>query len=174
MANIYDLSDTWNDGATTFTSIKINVTDTASAAASLLMDLQVGGTSQFKVSKAGAVTALGNVTASTFSVGGSFLNASTLRIGNSNGELTLTATIISAQNGFRASNGAAIAAGGTVDQGLFVSATPGFGIYFGSGAPTITAIKGSMYLRSDGSGPGDRAYINTDGSTTWTAIVTVA
>jgi hypothetical protein len=55
MANIYDLSDTWNAGATVFTAIKMNVTDTASAAGSLLMDLQVGGASRFSVTKGGAV-----------------------------------------------------------------------------------------------------------------------
>jgi hypothetical protein len=52
--NIYDLADTWNDGATTFTAIKMNVTDTASASASLLMDLQVGGASRFRASKDGS------------------------------------------------------------------------------------------------------------------------
>jgi hypothetical protein len=50
---IYDLVDTWNDGATTFTSIKMNVTDTASNAASLLMDLQVGTVSKAKIFKSG-------------------------------------------------------------------------------------------------------------------------
>lgn len=54
MADIYNMADTWNNGATTFTAIKMNVTDTASAAASLLMDLQVGGTSKFAVTKGGA------------------------------------------------------------------------------------------------------------------------
>lgn len=54
-----DLTATWNAAGTTFTAIKMNVTDTASAAGSALMDLQVGGVSQFKVSKAGAVTAVG-------------------------------------------------------------------------------------------------------------------
>jgi hypothetical protein len=54
-----DLTATWNAGGTTFTAIKMNATDTASAAGSALMDLQVGGVSQFKVSKAGAVTAVG-------------------------------------------------------------------------------------------------------------------
>ena len=43
MANIYDMVDTWNDGATTFTAIKMDVNDTASAAGSLLLDLKVGG-----------------------------------------------------------------------------------------------------------------------------------
>ncbi|NCX24043.1 MAG: hypothetical protein EBX17_12845, partial [Betaproteobacteria bacterium] len=50
-AYLYDLTDTWNAGATTFTAIKMNVTDTDSAAGSLLMDLQVGGSSKFSVSK---------------------------------------------------------------------------------------------------------------------------
>ena len=55
MANIYNMSDTWDDGATTFTSIKMDVTDTASASDSLLLDLQVGGSSKFSVTKAGVV-----------------------------------------------------------------------------------------------------------------------
>lgn len=55
-SNIYDLADTWNEGATTFTAIKMNVTDTASAAGSLLMDLQVGGTTVFSVDKIGKIT----------------------------------------------------------------------------------------------------------------------
>ena len=53
MAFIYDLSDTWNNGSTTFTSIKMDVTDTASAAASELIALQVGSTDQFTVRKDG-------------------------------------------------------------------------------------------------------------------------
>ncbi len=57
MADIFNMVDTWNAGGTTFTAIKMNVTDTASAAASLLMDLQVGGVSMFNVTKAGTVFA---------------------------------------------------------------------------------------------------------------------
>lgn len=58
MANVLinNITDTWNSAGTTFTGIKFNVTDTASASGSLLMDLQVGGTSKFKVAKAGDVT----------------------------------------------------------------------------------------------------------------------
>jgi hypothetical protein len=55
--DIFDLTDTWNAGGTTFTAIKMNATDSASAADSLLMDLQVGGVSQFKVAKGGRITA---------------------------------------------------------------------------------------------------------------------
>jgi len=48
------------------------------------------------------------------------------------------------------------------------------GIYFGSGVPTVAAAQGSLYLRSDGSTTSTRAYINTNGSTTWTALTTAA
>lgn len=47
-------------------------------------------------------------------------------------------------------------------------------IYAGSGAPTITAPAGSLYLRSDGSSTSTRMYVNTTGSTTWTAVTTAA
>jgi hypothetical protein len=52
---LIDVSQTWNNAAVTFTSFKLNITDTASNAASLLMDLQVGGASAFNVSKAGSL-----------------------------------------------------------------------------------------------------------------------
>lgn len=47
-------------------------------------------------------------------------------------------------------------------------------IFSGSGAPTFIAPKGSFYLRIDGSSTSTRAYINTDGATTWTNVVTAA
>jgi hypothetical protein len=52
---VLDLSATWNDAGVTFTGLKFNVTDTASNAASLLLDLQVGGTSRIKIRKDGRV-----------------------------------------------------------------------------------------------------------------------
>ncbi len=46
----------------------------------------------------------------------------------------------------------------------------------GSGSPSgsITAPKGSLFLRDDGSSTSTRAYINTNGSTSWTAITTAS
>lgn len=52
--------------------------------------------------------------------------------------------------------------------------TAGPTITSGTGAPGAIAPQGSLYLRKDGTGVNDRAYINTDGAATWTAIVTVA
>lgn len=73
MSNIFAMADTWNNGATVFTAIKMNVTDTASDAASLLMDLQVAASSKFSVSKAGAAIAaslaLGGATIGTDALG---------------------------------------------------------------------------------------------------------
>lgn len=71
-------------------------------------------------------------------------------------------------------NATAIPAGGTAGKGLSLSSTSNFGIYFGSGAPTLSAAQGSIYLRSDGSTTLSRMYINTNGSTTWTSVTTVA
>jgi hypothetical protein len=58
MANqyIYNLTDTWNNVATTFDAIKMNVTDTASAAGSKLLNLQVGGSTKFAVGNDGSLT----------------------------------------------------------------------------------------------------------------------
>ena len=53
--NIFDLVDTWASGGGPYTSIKMNATDNDSGSASLLMDLQVGTVSKFRVSKAGGV-----------------------------------------------------------------------------------------------------------------------
>ncbi len=52
---ISNMTVTWNTGATTFSAIKMNATDTASAAASALLDLQVSNASRFKVVKDGTL-----------------------------------------------------------------------------------------------------------------------
>jgi hypothetical protein len=68
-APLSNLTATWNASGTTFTAVKMNVTDTASAAASLLLDLQVGGTSQAKISKGGVLTTLGRASINTLTIG---------------------------------------------------------------------------------------------------------
>jgi hypothetical protein len=269
MANIYNLTDTWNAGATTFNAIKMNVTDTASAAASKLMDLQVGAASKFNVSKSGVLQLaagtqlspasdgvltlldaagtsfarlqLGGTTSSFPAIkrnstsveakladdsGFANLNAASLRAEASASILFNTRTRLSSpsdgiltlsnngstdftrlnfggttssfpglrRNGnqidailadgsalcslgasvHHASPGTAIPAGGATNNGFKCTSTSNFGIFFGSGAPSLTAAKGSLYLRSDGSGTTDRAYIATDSAGTWTALTTVA
>lgn len=45
-------------------------------------------------------------------------------------------------------------------------------IIYGTGAPTLSARAGTLFLRSDGSASNNRLYIST-GGTTWTALLTV-
>ena len=52
---VLNATQTWNNVATTFTGLKFNATDTTSAAASLLADLQVGSVSRFNVRKDGTI-----------------------------------------------------------------------------------------------------------------------
>jgi hypothetical protein len=67
---------------------------------------------------------------------------------------------------------AGIPAGGSLGTGFIFSNVANFGMFYGSGVPTIAAAQGSLYLRSDGNSTSTRAYINTNGSTGWTAITT--
>jgi len=47
-------------------------------------------------------------------------------------------------------------------------------VFSGTGAPSMRAPKGSIYLRDDGSTTNDRVYINTNGATGWTAMITAS
>jgi hypothetical protein len=54
---LIDATQTWNSAGTVFTGLRLNVTDTASNASSLLMDFQVGGDTRAKIEKAGDIYA---------------------------------------------------------------------------------------------------------------------
>lgn len=72
----------------------------------------------------------------------------------------------------------------TSSAGDLVASTAAKGVVLGGGAKVVcgtgdpnaavTAPQGSLYLNLAGSGAADRAWINTNGVTAWTAIVTVA
>lgn len=68
-------------------------------------------------------------------------------------------------------NATAVTAGGVK---AFSMGTTGVGIYWGSGAPTVSAPQGSLYLRTDGSSVSTRLYVNTNGTTGWTNVTTAA
>lgn len=67
-----------------------------------------------------------------------------------------------------------VPAGGSTDAKLTLGLAEAIGIFFGSGVPTVSAPKGSLYLRTDGSSTSTRLYVNTNASTTWTAVTTAA
>lgn len=108
----------------------------------------------------------GTATAVTFPLAATFSAA----IGGTSASFSST---VAGASTFTALNAAAATAGGAAAF-LATTTAGGLGVYVGSGAPTVAAAKGSLYLRTDGSGTGDRAYINTNGSTTWTALTTAA
>lgn len=48
------------------------------------------------------------------------------------------------------------------------------GLYWGTGNPTVSAPKGSLYIKTDATTTTTRLWINTDGGTTWTNFTTAA
>jgi microcystin-dependent protein len=63
-------------------------------------------------------------------------------------------------------NGTAIPSGGLAGFGYNFFSTPNFGIYGGTGAPALSAAKGSLYLRNDNGA----VYSNNNGTTGWTQL----
>jgi hypothetical protein len=66
--------------------------------------------------------------------------------------------------------GSATPAGGQANMRLLFGSAGAAGIYFGSGAPTVVAPQGSIYLRTDGSSTSTRLYVATDAAGTWTNL----
>ena len=91
-------------------------------------------------------------------------------VGNLTGNVT--ATTVSATGNITADSGTAPVAGGAA--AFLATSTANLGIYIGSGAPTVSAAQGSLYIRTDGSSTSTRLYVNTTGSTTWTNVTTAA
>jgi hypothetical protein len=100
--SMVDLAGTWNTSGTP-TLIKANVTDTASNAASLLMDLQVGGSSRFRVTKTGGALiagagALGYATGSGGAVTQATSRTTGVTLDKTNGAITLVSAAGDATN----------------------------------------------------------------------------
>ena len=84
----------------------------------------------------------------------------------------VTAATVSATGNITADSASALVAGGA-SAFIATNTAVGMGVYIGSGAPTVAAAKGSIYLRSDGSSTSTRLYVS-DGSTTWIAVTTAS
>jgi hypothetical protein len=85
---------------------------------------------------------------------------------------SLAATTVSATGNITADSNVALVAGGA-SAFIATNTAAGMGVYVGSGAPTVAAAKGSIYLRSDGSSTSTRLYVS-DGGTTWIAVTTAS
>jgi hypothetical protein len=151
---VIDATQTWNDGAVTFTGLKLNVTSTASAAASMLIDLQVAGVSQFNVTKGGAITATGvaTVLSAVLAAAGtlSWTGRSILSSG-ADGALTLTnagatntVTLTVGANNTLSSNGPIKASGGYTVAGLPAAGVAGRRAYVTDSNTAYTAGIGAI------------------------------
>jgi hypothetical protein len=132
-------------------------------------DLSNGVTGSGTVVLSVAPALTGTTTAAALTLSGLLTVGTTLGV---TGLATLTGGATSPL-GYTALNATATTSGGAVASVVSMG-TAGIGIYFGSSAPTITAPQGSIYLRTDGTTTNNRMYVNTNGSTTWTAVTTVA
>lgn len=57
---------------------------------------------------------------------------------------------------------------------ILISSVASFGIFVGTGVPSVIAGTGSIFLRNDGATATSRMYINSNGSTAWVAVNTVS
>lgn len=112
-----------------------------------------------------------NASTGTVTVNGTFGAATSVTSLAATGGVT--AATVSATGNITADSASALVAGGA-SAFIATNTAVGMGVYIGSGAPTVAAAQGSLYLRSDGSSTSTRAYINTNGSTTWAAITTAS
>jgi len=67
--DIFNMTDTWNNAGTTFNAVKMDITDTASAAGSSALWLGFGGTEAFRVDRSGDIQ-----------ISGSFLDSAGLEL----------------------------------------------------------------------------------------------
>jgi hypothetical protein len=108
-----EITQVWNNANARFTALRLNVTDTASNAESLLLDLQVNGLSRFNVNKSGVVALNGSTNEQIWSPGISRVSI------NANGIVTFSlGSVLAApasQIGWRSGTGA------TFDPDLMLS-----------------------------------------------------
>lgn len=178
-----DINQTWNTTGVP-TAVSVNITNTASGALAKLLDLKVGGSSQFVVDKSGLATANNLTSVQNVEAGGAFqfrfLNRSiivspsngVLRLANAAGtdfsrlQFGLTTNLAPSLKRNSASLEVRLAddSGFTSFQSLYQR--------FGSGTPegVVTAPIGAFYSRTDG-GAGTSFYVKESGvgNTGWVA-----
>lgn len=91
-----------------------------------------------------------------------------------NPSVGLTPASVSSTGAVKAYSGNAPPASGTGAIGLTVSSTTNLGWFVGTGPPTFSAAKGSLYSNTTAGSTTTRLYVNTDGATTWTNFTSAA
>jgi len=163
------VSQTWNDAAVAFTAFKVNATSTNSASGSLLLDLQVGGSPKFNVSKTAVATlsVAGGVDNSALYFGGANYSVSLTRGATSldagvNGDNRISFNVgggyilLSGRSALAWSDGVATNTG-TIDTYLYRDAANTLALRNGAAAQTFnvygTYTSGTSYERLTLSAP---------------------
>jgi hypothetical protein len=146
-----------NVNATTYTGTTVSVTG----------NITGGNIIGIVAAGSNTITTSGNITGGNILTGGLVSATANVTGGNiqTGGQVSATGNAL-----FLSST--AVPVGGTAGAGIMMSSTTNLGVFFGSGAPTIAAAQGSLYLRTDGTSTSTRLYVNTTGSTTWTNVTT--
>jgi hypothetical protein len=159
-----------NVNATTHTGTTVSVTGNITGG-NLIISGSISDSAQLDIS---TTSANANIVLTPNGTGNVNTGANVSVTGNIQGGNVLSGAVVSAVGAATILSSTAVPAGGTTGSGYKFSSTANLGVFFGSGVPTLTAAKGSLYLRTDGSTTNDRMYVNTNGSTTWTAVTTAA
>lgn len=89
---------------------------------------------------------------------------------------TITGASTSSTGGATTLSGTAVAAAAAGTPAGITMYSDSIKILAGTGSPNtvITAAKGSLFIRTDGSSTSTRLYVNTDGATAWTNFTSAA
>jgi len=146
--SLLDLTQTWNTTGTP-TAILFNVTDTASNAASNLMDLRVGGSSRFRVTKGGSLEIFSTMNASSFNSNGSSTSL------NFRGGAGATAIYSASMNPL----GSATFTSGTGGS-MLISSTNSFAPTSGTGVYNMVSVESVINQTGGASGISRGIFIN--------------
>ena len=165
MAYLYDLTDTWNAAGTVFNAIKMNVTNTASAAGSKIVSLQVGATDRFTVDKdgngyfSGTLQAVGSITAPNV-----YISANSGTIGMQDNTASILAYNATGSGGITntlrfitaATERMRIDSSGNVGIG---TSSPGYRLDVSSSGTTLARFTGAEYSQTIFTGGSQTCYI---------------
>lgn len=166
---------TWAAVTTSFSTTVANLTITSSLTMSNGVNVVLGTAAGTKIGTA-TTQKLGffNATpivqpASTTDLRTAIINLGLLATGGAT-PLNLNGGALTAGSATIATTGVVIS---TAGQGVTLGG--GAKLLSGAGAPTaITAPQGSLYLNTTGNSTSTRAYVNSDGGTTWVAVTTAS
>lgn len=169
---INDMTDTWTNSGITYTAMKMNVTNTASASASRLLDLQIGGSTIFAVSRAGALQMTAPLSVQipdSTTAGGNTRGANAVDMQFSRNS---AAQVASGSNSFAAGYRNTASADGTVAIGYSNTASAAYAVALGNGA---TASGASSLAAQRGAASGtDAVAIGADAIASGTGSVAIS